>query len=154
MNWHLDFLRRLFEKAVPSRILFWRYFLPLFFYFIFIIFLTLRPQDAFPDIQIPFVDKLAHFLIYFGLAFLVSRFLSSGLRRQNLLKVISVGFVLGGLYGALDEFFIQTLAPDRNTEWADFVANLVGSAFGASFTTAYLKMKRLYRERLLVRAGR
>ncbi len=68
-------------------------------------------------------DKLAHFLEYAGLGYLLGR----GSGRPGL------SLLFAALYGASDEFH-QGFVPGREASALDWAADLVGAAAGALFT--------------------
>jgi VanZ family protein len=65
-------------------------------------------------------DKLAHFLAYALLGFLLARGLDG--RRA--------AFGIASLYGLLDEFH-QSFTPGREVSLGDFLADALGAALGA-----------------------
>lgn len=87
--------------------------------------------DAIPlDIRfgIPYLDKVAHAVIYGGLAAMVSL----GLRRSGRAVLPGVQFHLpwlfAGLYGFGIEIY-QYFLPERYCEFADILANALGAFF-------------------------
>ncbi len=122
--------------------LLFRYALPVILYLSLLIFLTLRSSNELPEWNIPYIDKIAHFSMFFGLSFLISRFLVSGLRRQTFWKIWLCAFALSALYATADEFLIQPMAEGRQMEAADFACNLAGSASGALFIPIYRRVRR------------
>ncbi len=70
-------------------------------------------------------DKLAHFLAYALLGFL----LAWGLGKRR------TAFGLAALYGLLDEFH-QRFTPGREVSLGDFLADALGAALGATLSAA------------------
>jgi VanZ family protein len=118
-----------------------RYLLPVLFYLALLVFLTLRPQSELPEIDLPYIDKLVHFFLFLGLSFLISRFLYMGLGRERLWKIYVCSSLLSVLYGALDEFYLQTIAEGRQTEFWDYLLNVTGSLSGPALLPLYKKIR-------------
>lgn len=75
------------------------------------------PSDITPR-SIPMYDKLAHLLMFFGLATTLHFAFSPR---------IWVAFAVLGLYGGIIEW-VQFYIPGRGAEWLDLVADLLGIA--------------------------
>nr|WP_086940138.1 VanZ family protein [Thaumasiovibrio occultus] len=75
-------------------------------------------QTHLRPLGIPFLDKLAHFCIFFALTFLVFRLSPPFWRYHSLLKFMAVIALLAEL--------IQVLVPVREGSLLDFAANLFG----------------------------
>jgi VanZ family protein len=92
-----------------------------------ILFGTSLPSDAVP-IQTSRIDKILHFTIYTVFAFLLTLQISEGFRLWQAV-VLAVAFSMA--FGAVDEWH-QQLIPGRFPEFADWVADTLGSIVGAS----------------------
>lgn len=79
-------------------------------------------------IQIPFVDKITHFVFYFCFVFLGSFWLGRKRVHFNLKRVMAV-FLSGVAYGGIMELLQLTLTQDRAAEWTDMLSNLLGASF-------------------------
>ncbi|MEL7267964.1 MAG: VanZ family protein [Bacteroidota bacterium] len=79
-------------------------------------------------IRIPFVDKITHFVFYFGFVFLGSFWLGRKRVHFNLKRVMAV-FLSGVAYGGIMELLQLTLTQDRAAEWTDMLSNLLGASF-------------------------
>ncbi len=98
---------------------FWKW-LPTFLFMAVIWYFSSKSN---PGIGLPAPwDKLAHFSEYTALGFFMSR--SSGNP--------SIAWVLSIAWGALDEYH-QSFVPMREAGIPDWIADCVGSAFGAFF---------------------
>lgn len=86
--------------------------------------LTLMPNNGDAP-SIPYVDKLVHFLMYFGLALNLSYKYQK--TKHRVLAVVS-----GGLMGVVLEL-IQHFIPGRDMSFIDGVANGIGLIFGWLF---------------------
>lgn len=92
-----------------------------FLYGFLVLWLSLRPGSGDPQ-NIPHIDKLAHFLAYFGYATLAILWVKTG--RFALWLVFFLC-----LYGVLMEF-LQGFIPMRDRSFLDVIANTAGSALG------------------------
>ncbi|HEX3036324.1 MAG TPA: VanZ family protein [Thermodesulfobacteriota bacterium] len=93
----------------------------------FIFFLSSIPGDSVPS-SLP-SDKIAHFLLYSGLGFVFTYFLSSlevGLAQVTLGIAV---FFFSVIYGLTDEIH-QTFTPGRTFESLDMLANVFGGISG------------------------
>jgi VanZ family protein len=90
-------------------------------------YLTHTPASKLPRLpQIRMIDKWAHYLAYFGLAFL---FLCSlKYRQRGSLSDLKLTFGVLALYGALDE--LLQIPVGRTASLYDFSADLAGIACG------------------------
>lgn len=103
-----------------------RYFLATAAYCLAIFYLSSLSEPPDPGFSIPFMDKLAHALLFGGLA----ATLSYGIRKSNdPAKVwvqwwVPIGFA--AFYGLTDEFH-QTFVPLRTWELSDLAADISGA---------------------------
>lgn len=101
------------------------------FYYAFITFLSSLPPKALdPGFTFPFFDKMAHFLIYLGLGFLLTRLLIYVL---HLFKTKIIFFIVFSLViiflAAVDEWH-QSFREGRDSDFWDAVADLCGAWAG------------------------
>jgi VanZ family protein len=104
---------------------------------------TSLPSDAVP-IQTSRIDKILHFTIYTVFAFLLTQQLSEGFRLWQAV-VLAIAFAMA--FGAFDEWH-QQLIPGRFPEFADWVADCLGSIIGASAAALLLHRRQLSRRTL------
>jgi len=104
--------------------------LPVIFASLFILILTSIPKIPQPHTQIHFLDKIAHFLIYFLWGYSITIVWRTRKTRTNLSFVIVLLIIV--LFPALDELH-QYLIPSRNPSILDWLADLAGAVAG--FTT-------------------
>ena len=98
----------------------WKRWIPVGVYAFFILALSSIPSRDLPEgPEIPHLDKAAHVAVYSGLGFLLGRTLCPA----------PVGWVLGVLFGAFDEWY-QQRSPGRDSDPADWVADAIGVALG------------------------
>lgn len=86
------------------------------------------PSTKLPKVAIWNADKIAHFGVYFVLAFLIHRLLQSQTRFPRLhLHPYIFTLVCTTLYGLSDEIH-QLFVPGRNTSIEDLMADAAGAA--------------------------
>lgn len=92
---------------------------------------TLKPSSSLPKISIPHLDKLIHFLMFLGAAFLVMLWRTVKKKSQKEFKqsahsAIVVSFITGlGIELLQSTAFIQ-----RGFEWADLLFDMLGAMAG------------------------
>ncbi|MDY6792293.1 MAG: VanZ family protein [Thermodesulfobacteriota bacterium] len=113
---------------LPNLIKFFRYWFPLITYCI-LIFL----QSSFPPIEsvpeLPYSDKVLHFIAYAILGALFFRAYSSLQVSKHLNALIILSVLSSSLYGISDEIH-QYFVPYRNFSYFDILADMLGSLFG------------------------
>ena len=91
---------------------------------------TSVPGSAVPDVRIPNVDKLVHFLLYGVLGLLLGRALKRhaelrpGTRRPTF-DMLLVSIVTVAMFAAVDEWH-QRWVPGRSSDVADWYADVAG----------------------------
>lgn len=78
----------------------------------------------------PYFDKMVHFLLYGGLAFLCVWSLRAG-TALAWKKALLVAFLLSTVYGVFNEI-VQAFLPARGAELMDAAANAAGALAGAT----------------------
>ena len=94
-----------------------------------IVVLSLIPKPPDIPVGISFADKIAHFLAYLVLGFLVFVSLSGGKRVGSALIVVLIVAGLCILFGGVIE--ILQMFTRRRPEFLDLGADLIGAVFGA-----------------------
>lgn len=109
------------------------YWLPVFVYCLFI---YIQSSFSYPESipKFPYIDKLAHFLIYAGLGILFLRAFRSLCVQSRKIVLITASIAAATLYGISDEFH-QLYVPYRVASGMDIFADAIGSAFGAIIYT-------------------
>lgn len=116
------------EPGLRRRVVAW--LLPIVYYGAIVI------QSSFvfqtPDTHIPYVDKLAHFVIYGVLGLLIARaVIRSASRQPAALLTVALATAAVGCLGALDEVH-QYFVPGRSADVFDGLADVVGAVVGSS----------------------
>lgn len=93
------------------------------------------------DMPAPFAhfDKVVHFHVYFGLAFLLANAIPGIHQRKRFLAA----FLIAAVYGISDEIH-QYFVPPRECSVWDWLADISGAWIGAWI---YLKSERIWRKR-------
>jgi len=90
------------------------------------------PQDVdkVKFFDLPYMDKIVHFALYFVLAMLVMAVLTlnSHLKTSRWTYIITITICL--LYGWLIEVLQRAFFPGRSFEWLDVVADTAGAVVG------------------------
>jgi VanZ family protein len=110
------------------------------FYMGIIALLSLMPVSDLPHFTIfPFIDKIVHLSMYFGLSILLCW--SFEVNRKKMLPLYAL---LAGvfLWGVLMEILQRTMHNGRNFEFRDMIANLTGAILGL-LIYRYFDRKRL-----------
>ena len=108
---------------------------------LFLFLLCLIPGNEFPGVQIPFIDKWVHFILFAAFSFFwLSAYPSLGWRRLIIIFAFSV--ITGWL---VEELQGQLTMLGRNKDIWDILADAVGGAIGvlifAIFYFVYLRRK-------------
>jgi VanZ family protein len=90
------------------------------------------PQDQ-TFIQIPFADKVVHFLTYFILTIIA---LISSTQKHSLLMILAIQILIGVCVEVAQSFI-----PGRTPEFLDVLANSLGVLFGALVYFPFWKIK-------------
>lgn len=117
------------NSEYKPKILFFRYWLPVLVYAVFIFFLS-SFSFGLPALGVPFLDKSLHLAEYAGLGVLFSRAMRHSFVRLRLLQFYFWVIFICGLYGASDEFH-QLFVACREFRFTDILADAVGAGLGA-----------------------
>jgi len=109
---------------------FFAYWFPILVYCLVIFVQSSYPS---PDIGLhwPFKDKVLHFTAYALLGALFLRAFYTTRIKHHLKLIIILSVLLSSLYGISDEIH-QSFVPFRTADAMDALADILGSAFGAS----------------------
>lgn len=93
-----------------------------------IVFASLTPADKIPDFQLfAHADKVIHFCMYYGLAFLLVPVL---LFKKNYYKSYILSLIISAIIGFLMEYFQLLMTHGRSADFYDFLSDLAGSIIG------------------------
>lgn len=110
-------------------------FLPSLLVLIGITYMSLIKQVPFAVMgDIPLADKWGHMVAYMVLTLCLA--CDASRARISVRVIYTVAVVLPLLYGGLMEW-IQYYFPPRTCEWADWLADAIGTAAGAAVFAAY-----------------
>jgi len=90
--------------------------LPAVVWMMFIFFLSSIPGDDLPDVDIPYIHMIAHFIEYTVLGFLLSRSFAHSVGKEKKVFVSVTAFVISVLFALSDEYH-QTFVAGRNGDW-------------------------------------
>jgi len=94
-----------------------------------IYFASAQPSSAYPKVEVPFADKLAHLVAYGVLGALTARATSGG--RPIGWRQVALAWVIASAYGATDELH-QLFSEGRSAEVLDWLMDAIGAAAGAT----------------------
>jgi len=102
------------------------------------------PGPTLQQVSFSVRDGLAHFVEYAVLGFLSYRLLRA--EGYGVAAALAGAVMVGAVMGAIDENY-QRLIPGRLTTWADYAADLAGSALGSAVAALYYMVTGRFRER-------
>ncbi len=92
--------------------------------------LSLAPLETSSEWDIPYSDKVVHGVFYAVFSALLGiYFLKAPLFRKK--GAVFLSFSISAIYGIVIEVLQDTLTEDRQGEWTDVLANLLGSLLGS-----------------------
>ncbi len=94
--------------------------------------LSHQPGDQLDVVEIPFLDKIAHFVVYAALAATVIFACSPDLKKRRPILVAALTVVICVLYGISDEYH-QSFIPTRYVSVGDVLADTLGALCLALF---------------------
>ena len=113
-------------------------YVPLVLYWLILLTLTTLPGADLPDIGV--VDKVNHFVAYFGLAVLLSLTLLLQTKYELFYrKAFLFTFLIIIIYGALDEIH-QIFIPGRSADILDWLSDAGGAFIGLLLVLLLVKM--------------
>lgn len=96
-----------------------------------ILFLSLSSSEEMPKVDIPYLDKIAHFCMYGGLLGIYSfDTYRSSLLHGSRKSVLIVGWFCAVCFGGIMELLQSFCTDTRSGDWADFGANFLGATAG------------------------
>ena len=91
--------------------------------------LSSTPVNGFPRVDIPHLDKVVHFLLFFLFGVFIARAHRASVPGTPRVKVAVMSVLLAGTYAFFDECH-QQFIPGRMVEAGDLVADLMGLGVG------------------------
>ncbi|MCC9042663.1 VanZ family protein [Myroides sp. M-43] len=95
-----------------------------------------------PRFDIPYKDKLAHFTFYFVFSVIwFVYYVKSNPKTSRIklsIRIFTIAVLMGGLVELLQYFFTSS----RSAEWADELANSLGSLFGVLLCLTLFRKKK------------
>ena len=87
------------------------------------------PGKELPEVVLPNIDKIAHFIEYAILGFLLARAIFKSGFKSGSLAVFIIAVAIAVVFAAFDEWH-QSFVPGRNTDMIDFMFDMFGSLTG------------------------
>lgn len=119
-------------KVKPKVMVKARYWISIIWAIVILILCGMPPKDveAIKFVDIPYLDKIAHFALYlvFGLLVMAVLTLHKRLKASNWIYVIAILICI--LYGWLIEVLQRAIFPGRSYELMDLVADTAGAVIG------------------------
>ncbi len=111
-----------FDPVTP-----WQRYLPPLAWALFIFVLSAMPGSAYPEVRLPFADKVVHASLYLPLGYWLARALCVAEHSSWHRKIIAFLLVAG--YGLSDEIH-QLFVPQRTFSLGDWAVDCVAGALG------------------------
>tara|TARA_Y100001935_G_scaffold253294_1_gene259166 strand:- start:1046 stop:1438 length:393 start_codon:yes stop_codon:yes gene_type:complete len=100
--------------------------------------LSLPDLDA-GGVEVPYSDKIVHFIFYFGFVWLGGLALYAHVRSPYpIKKMLFWVFLAAVFYGTVIEVLQHVATAYRSAEWSDFMANTFGALTAALLLNRYL----------------
>lgn len=106
---------------------------------IFILILSLLPQDKLPKPLFSFEDLVVHITMYAGLAWCISLSIFDKIQSQYKKKFLLIPIYIG-LFGLMIEVLQKTLPINRFFSWLDAICNFLGACI---FYFLFLRIKKI-----------
>lgn len=114
---------------------------PVFISFIILYLCCLIPVNRVPDIDLGWgipIDKIGHFLMYFGLSGATAlNYIHIKRGRIDMKKLIVGAFLLPIIYGGIIELMQNYIFYPRSGDWFDFLADILGSLAALPFALSF-----------------
>ncbi|AJH13747.1 VanZ family protein [Myroides odoratimimus] len=95
-----------------------------------------------PRFDIPYKDKVAHFTFYFVFSIIWFVYLVKSKPNRSRIWVSILIFTIASLMGATVELLQYYFTSSRSAEWADELANCLGSLFGVLLCLTLFRRKK------------
>jgi len=106
-----------------------------------ILILSIIPNEVVPDVEISYIDKLAHFGMYATLSTIWFGYdiLKTGFSTRK--KMITIFLLVSG-YGLLMETLQLLFFEGRSFEFYDIISNIIGSLIGVIIANNFFNSKK------------
>ncbi|MDM1367216.1 VanZ family protein [Myroides marinus] len=95
-----------------------------------------------PRFDIPYKDKLAHFTFYFVFSVIWFKYYVKSNPNTSRIKLSIRIFTIASLMGGIVEVLQYYFTASRSAEWADELANCLGSLFGVLLCLTLFRRKK------------
>jgi VanZ family protein len=95
-----------------------------------------------PRFDIPYKDKLAHFTFYFVFSIIWFKYYVKSNPNTSRIKLSIRIFTIASLMGGIVEVLQYYFTASRSAEWADELANCLGSLFGVLLCLTLFRRKK------------
>ncbi len=114
------------------------YFIPALIWFAASLYLFIMPGTELPKVNVQFIDKIAHVVIFFVLVALITwPFLFSETENRIKKKWFLGITLISILYGIVIEFVQENLVQNRSFDIVDMVADAIGSLLAFLLSVKY-----------------
>lgn len=94
-------------------------------------------------VELPYIDKIVHFVFYFGFVWLGGlAFYAHKRDLFSLKKIVLWTFLAAVCYGTIIEVLQYVATTYRSAEWSDFMANTIGALMAALLLRRLLSGRR------------
>lgn len=125
-------------KFLRTILIFW---LPLVVWLLVVYNFSATPAKDLPQINVPYIDKLFHAVVYFVFGVLLIRAFDKSDFNVSLAKLAVLAIIISICYGISDELH-QLFVQGRSCEVFDFLADCAGSFTGIFLYMADTKERR------------
>lgn len=99
---------------------------------IVVVFLSISSGDNLPEVHIPYIDKIVHFIMYFGLTLAVTHdFIHYRKMPIQHWKIILLSIIMVIGWGGFMEVLQRIPGLHRSSDFFDFLTNTIGAIVAA-----------------------
>lgn len=103
--------------------------------------ISLRESGELPQLTIPYLDKIFHFVAYFMLSILWCSYIFLLKSSYKIHKILTLVIIFLTAYGIIIEVLQAEFTTTRYFEFSDIIANLLGVFVGLTIFNGYIKFK-------------
>lgn len=97
--------------------------------------------NAVHPVKYLFADKIIHFIIYFIFTGTILIATIENLKDKSKNFIVLITFIIAAIYAASDEFH-QLFVPNRNCDFYDYLADLIGIIFSLFVYNSWRKLSK------------